>query len=272
MNRIALPTLTLIAAIAAPVGAAAAQDIASASQTVASASETQSAERHAAWTAILAAYVKPSADGLNRFDYGGLAANNADRAALKAYLASFETLDFAALSRDEAFAAWSNLYNALTIDHIVGRYPVKSIRSGYLVGPWKDVTIIADGREVSLDDIEHNILRVQWDDPRVHYAVNCASIGCPNLGTKAWEASTLDADLDIAARAFVNNPRGVKVLNNGVQVSRIYKWFREDFGDSNEGVIAHLKQYAEPELLAQIEANPRIRKHAYDWDLNDIES
>ena len=230
------------------------------------------AERHQAWTAILAAYVRPGADGLNRFDYGGLQSSASDRAALTAYIKGFETLDFETLTGDEAYAAWANLYNAVTIDHILGRYPVRSIRSGHIVGPWKDVKVVADGREVSLDDIEHQILRVEWNDPRVHYAVNCASIGCPNLMTKAWEGATLDAELDKAARAYVNNPRGVTPVRNGLQVSRIYKWFREDFGGTNEGVIEHLKQYAEPALLATIEANPRIRKHAYDWALNDIES
>jgi len=239
-----------------------------------SASETTAElpERHAAWTAILAEYVRPGADGLNRFDYGALKASEADRAALTQYLASFADMDFDALTRDEAFAAWANLYNALTIDHMIGRYPVKSIRSGYFIGPWNEVTIVADGREVSLDDIEHKILRVEWDDPRVHYAVNCASIGCPNLQTRAWEAATLDADLDRAAREFINDPRGVTVRERGgLKVSRIYKWFEEDFGGNEAGVIDHLLQYADDGLAQQIRANADIKRHAYDWDLNDVQ-
>ena len=241
---------------------------------VAASTETDvTTERHAVWTAILSEYVKPNADGVNRFDYGALQNDPEDRAALQAYIAGFETLDFAVLTRDEAFAAWANLYNALTIEHILGRYPVKSIRSGYIVGPWKDVRVMADGREVSLDDIEHEILRAEWSDPRVHYAVNCASIGCPNLLTRAWESATLDTDLDAAARDYVNHPRGVTIRDRGgLKVSRIYKWFIEDFGDSEVGVIDHLKKYAEPGLLAQIEANADIKAHAYDWALNDVES
>ncbi|MEL6753156.1 MAG: DUF547 domain-containing protein [Pseudomonadota bacterium] len=229
-------------------------------------------ERHAAWTAILSTYVQPGEDGLNRFDYGALKANEADRAALTAYLASFETLDFDSLTRDDAFAAWANLYNALTIDHMIGRYPVKSIRSGYIIGPWKRVKTVADGREVSLDEIEHDILRVEWNDPRVHYAVNCASIGCPNLQTKAWEAATLDEDLDRAAREFINTERGVTVRERGgLQVSTIYKWFEDDFGGSEAGVIEHLLQYADDDLAAQIRANADIKRHKYDWDLNDVQ-
>ena len=230
------------------------------------------AELHKPWDEILNTYVVETEDGLNRFDYGGLQANAEDTAKLETYLASFENLDFDTLDEDEQFAAYSNAYNALTIQHIVGRYPVKSIRSGYLVGPWKRVNMVIDGEEVSLDDIEHNILRADFSDPRVHYAVNCASYGCPNLQNEAWFGETLDAKLDDAARDYVNHPRGVTIRRNGtLEVSTIYKWFREDFGGSNDGVIEHLLEYAEPELAAQIEAKPKITKHEYDWSLNDVE-
>ncbi len=230
-------------------------------------------QQHAAWTEILQKYVVEGADGLNSFDYGGLKNNAADSAKLDAYLASFADLDFDALSRDEAFVAWANLYNALTIQHMIGRYPVASIRSGYFLppfGPWKSVSINAGGRDVTLDEIEHGILRADWSEPRVHYMVNCASIGCPNLKSTAWEVATLEDDLDAAAEAYINHPRGVTIRNNGtLQVSTIYKWFRVDFGDSNDGVIEHLLEYASDDLAEAIESNPRITKHAYDWDLND---
>ena len=229
-------------------------------------------ERHTAWTELLGRYVVEAEDGVNRFDYGGLKDNDDDRAALAAYIQSFETLDFDSLTDDEAFAAWANLYNALTIDHMIGRYPVRSIRSGYIIGPWKRVKTVADGREVSLDDIEHKILRVDWDEPRVHYAVNCASIGCPNLQTRAWEAATLDADLDVAASDFVNHPRGVSVRSRGgLKVSTIYKWFKEDFGGNEAGVIEHLLEHANDETRTAIEANRDIRGYDYDWDLNDVD-
>ncbi len=230
-------------------------------------------ELHKPWSELLGAYVSEHSDGVNRFDYGALKDNQADTAKLNAYLDGFADLDFDTLTEPEQFAAYSNVYNALTVKHIVERYPTKSIRSGYIVGPWKRVFTTIDGEERSLDAIEHEILRVEWDDPRVHYAINCAAYSCPNLQTEAWYADTLDTELDRAAREYINDPRGVTIRRNGtLQVSTIYKWFREDFGGSNDSVIDHLLDYAEPELKAQIEAKRRITKHDYDWALNDAKS
>ncbi len=230
-------------------------------------------ELHQPWNEILGTYVVASDDGVNRFDYGALKETPGDVAKLDAYLDVFADLDFDSLTEPEQFAAYSNVYNALTVKHILSRYPTKSIRSGYIVGPWKRVVTRIDGEERSLDAIEHEILRVEWEDPRVHYAINCAAYSCPNLQTEAWFAETLDEELDRAAREYVNDPRGVTVRSNGtLQVSTIYKWFREDFGGSNDGVIDHLLDYAEPDLAAQIKAKRRITKHEYDWALNDVEA
>ena len=227
---------------------------------------------HQAWDDLLGEYVVESDDGVNRFDYGRLKDTAADSAKLDAYLESFANFDVETLDENEQFAAYANIYNALTVQYIVGRYPTKSIRAGFIVGPWKRVFTQINGEELSLDAIEHEILRAEWDDPRVHYAVNCAAYSCPNLQTDAWFGETLDDDLDRAARAYVNDPRGVTIRRNGtLQVSTIYIWVREDFGGSIDGGIDHLIEYAEPELAAQIEAKRRITKHEYDWDLNDVE-
>ncbi|MEZ5945496.1 MAG: DUF547 domain-containing protein [Hyphomonas sp.] len=225
--------------------------------------------RHAAWTALLQTYVSEGADGITRVDYAALKANPADRAALDAYIAGFETMDLSGDS-DEAFAAWANLYNAVTVRYIVSKYPLGSIRDGYLLGgPWKKIKVKAGGDTVSLDDIEHKILRPRFHDPLVHYAINCASYSCPNLQPKAWEAATLMPDLAAAARQYVNSPRGVTVTDKGLVVSSIYDWFRDDFGGSNMAVVNHLLQYGDPELREQIYPNPRIRSYQYDWSLND---
>ncbi|MDP1555998.1 MAG: DUF547 domain-containing protein [Hyphomonas sp.] len=233
--------------------------------------ETQVPAEHADWTRLLKKYVKAGSDGITRIDYAGLAASEKDRAALDAYIARFAEADLSEKS-DANFAAWANLYNAVTVRHIVERYPVKSIKDGYLTGPWKRVTARAGGSEVSLDAIEHRILRKTWGTPDVHYAINCASYSCPNLPHKAWEAASLRQDLDAAARAYVNHPRGVTVTSRGLNVSEIYNWFEEDFGGSKSSVIAHLLEHAEPELAAKIRALPRIVHYQYDWSLNDAEN
>ena len=267
MFKPAISALALSALMTTPM-AASVYAQASPAQTVQTA--TPQASQHADWTALLSKYVKSAEDGINRFDYGGLKANAADSAALDAYIEQFATRDISALSKAEQYVTWVNIYNAKTIQYIRDRYPTKSIRSGYIIGPWKRVFTVVGGEKISLNDIEHEVLRVQWRDPRTHYAVNCASYGCPNLKTTAWEVATLEEDLEAAARAYINHPRGVTIRRDGrLTVSTIYKWFKEDFGKSEANIIAHLSQYAEPDLLAQIKANPDIKNYEYDWSLND---
>lgn len=223
------------------------------------------------WTRLLGTYVREGTDGIARVDYAALKANAADRSALDTYITSFVNRDLSGTDPAD-FAAWANLYNAVTVRHIVERYPVGSIKDGYLFGgPWKKVKVIAGGKEISLDAIEHDILRPRFSDPRVHYAINCASYSCPNLLPKAWEAATLDADLDAAARAYVNHPRGVDPGRNGLTVSSIYDWFEDDFGGSKSAVIDHLLNYADDTLAEEIRANPKIRGYDYDWSLNGTE-
>ena len=221
------------------------------------------------WTRLLGKYVVEGADGVNRVDYAALKASPEDLAALDAYIGSFAAMDLSG-SGPAAFAAWANLYNAVTVRYIVRKYPLGSIRDGSLFGgPWKKIRVEAGGETVSLDEIEHEILRKRFHDPRVHYSINCASWSCPNLQPRAWEAATLDADLDAAARDYINNPRGVTVTDRGITVSSIYDWFEADFGGSKQAVIDHLLTYANPDLATKIRANPRIRRYDYDWSLND---
>ncbi|MEM7528007.1 MAG: DUF547 domain-containing protein, partial [Pseudomonadota bacterium] len=138
---------------------------------------------HGAWGSYLSRYLRTgTSDGVNLFDYAGAAG---DRGALKGYLDAMQKVAPTSLSRDAAMAYWLNLYNAVTIDVVLDAYPVSSIRkvNGGLfnTGPWGDDVIRIEGQDLSLDDIEHGILRPVWRDARIHYGVNCASIGCPNL-------------------------------------------------------------------------------------------
>ncbi len=227
---------------------------------------------HAVWDRLLGAYVIEGSDGVDRVDYDRLRGHADDRAALDGYIAALESQPVSALAPDEQFALWANLYNAVTVRVIVEENPSRSImqiRPGlFSIGPWKAERVTVEGRALSLDDIEHAIMRPQFEAALVHYAVNCASIGCPNIRPRAWRAHTLDEDLDAAARAYVNHPRGVTVTDRGPVISRIYKWYEDDFGGDDSGVIAHLLAYAEPELAQAIRANRRIVRHAYDWALN----
>jgi hypothetical protein len=226
----------------------------------------------ASWDSLLAKYVRTGGDSLNRVDYAGWKANAVDMTALNAVVTAFAAMPVSSLPKPEQFCVWANLYNALTIQVVLGRYPVRSIRdiksNPLALGPWKDKRITVQGARLSLDDIEHNILRKQWREPRVHYSVNCASVGCPNLGRRGWRSESLEADLTIAARAFINSPRGVRVSSPGqVRVSSIYQWFKADFGNTDAGVLAHFRQYAAAPLAAQL-ANARIVGNDYDWSIN----
>jgi hypothetical protein len=228
---------------------------------------------HRAWARLLQLYLRPGDDGVNRFDYG--AVTGGDRQELKAYLAALAAVPVSRLSQGEQMAYWINLYNALTVQVVLDHYPVESIRDIdispglFSRGPWGRKLVTVEGEPLSLDDIEHRILRPIWGDPRVHYAVNCAALGCPNLQPLPFTARTLDRMLDMAAIAFVNHPRGMRVEDGELHVSSIYVWFEDDFGDGDAGVLRHLMAYAGPELAMRLQRLDGIGGDSYDWRLND---
>ncbi len=228
---------------------------------------------HTPWNEILGDYVSVD-DELNNFDYAGLAANAADSKKLKSYLTSMSKLDPRKLTRDQQMAYWINMYNALTIDVVLSEWPVgsiKDIRDGvFTAGPWSRKIATIAGQQVTLNDIEHRILRPIFSDARIHYAVNCASIGCPNLQPVAFTAENTQELLEKGAREFVNSPRGVAVTGSKLTVSSIYEWFQVDFGDNDAGVIKHLRQYASDALAEQLKNITRISRDQYDWRINAI--
>ena len=228
------------------------------------------------WAFILDRYISHNNDGLDngglaQFDYAKLKNTPADMDGLNAYITHMTQQKPSELSRNDAMAYWANFYNALTVQVVTQNYPVKSIRkikSGYRAGPWKRKLVTVEGNELSLDNIEHDILRPTYKTPLVHYMVNCASIGCPNLKATPWQGATLIADQEAAARAYINSSRGVKISDNRLQVSKIYKWFKVDFGDNTAGVLAHLSEYAATDLRAALEGRRKIDKYTYDWAVN----
>ena len=218
---------------------------------------------NAPYNAFLSKYVS-SVNGINLVAYDKV--TPADRAQLQAYIEKLSTMDIEALPRDAEMATWFNLYNAKTIELILENYPTKSIRK--ISNPWKRKRLVVNGKKMSLDDIEHGTVRRKYNEPRVHYAFNCASIGCPNVKRSAWEASTLEADLAQASRDFIASDRGVAVRDGKIIASSIFKWYKKDFGGNEAGILAHLRQYASGSKKAALEATNNINKYDYDWDLN----
>ena len=227
---------------------------------------------HAPWDSFLKNYVRAAPDGVNRLVYGEVSEEG--RRALKAYIAGLAALPIGEYARREQFPYWVNLYNALTVDVVLDHYPVATIMgidisSGWFSnGPWGKKLVEIEGEALSLDDIEHRILRPIWKDPRIHFAVNCASIGCPNLMRAAFTADETEAMLEAATRDYANHPRGAHVANGKLYLSAIFDWYGADFGDE-AAIVEFIRRYAEPPLAAAIGDIARFSDGGYDWALND---
>lgn len=242
---------------------------------------------HAALSALLQRHVRVLRGGqASQVRYGPLAA---DRAALKAYLDTLSAVPeagFAAFSKPQQMAFLINAYNAFTLELILTRWPkLESIKDlgSLLQSPWKPKWVPLLGTKLSLDNIEHDMLRARgrFDDPRVHFAVNCASIGCPALREEAFVADRLDAQLAEQALRFMSD-RSRNRYDPGsgkLQVSKIFDWFGEDFRLGHQGVVslpAFLGRYAD--VLADAPADrDRVRRGQaevaflpYDWNLNHV--
>lgn len=228
---------------------------------------------HTPFARFLDGRVRTGPDGVARFAYGSV--DGEARAVLDSYVESLAATAVSFHDRDEQFAYWVNLYNALTLQVVLDHYPVASIRDiaispGWFTrGPWGRKLVSVEGENLSLDDIEHRILRPIWRDPRIHYVVNCASIGCPDLAATPYRAADLERQLTRAAKTYVNHPRAVAFERGRLVVSSIYHWYRDDFGQGDDGVLAHLRAYADPELAMRLDGVARIDSHRYDWGLND---
>jgi hypothetical protein len=231
---------------------------------------------HGRWDKFLKQFVvAPHPSGITRVRYGVVRADDVSH--LKSYLQAMQAFTISDYNRAEQKAYWINIYNALTVAVILARFPVASIRDinispGFLSrGPWGAKLFSVEGEKLSLDDIEHRILRPIWKDSRVHYAVNCASLGCPNLQPVAFTAENTEMLLEKGAREFINHPRGVTIDKGRLRVSSIYVWFQEDFGRDTEDLIEHWYKYAGPKLAAALEKYSGGLSHDYDWGLNGAE-
>lgn len=179
---------------------------------------------------------------------------------LDAYINQLEQNPPSKSDRLSTMAYWINAYNAYTIKVILDNYPLNSIMdlSGGKI--WDKKWIKIDGRTLSLNDIEHNILRRDFSDARIHFAVNCAAASCPPLWNRAWTAENLETALERRTTTFINDNGYNQISESSVSVSKIFDWYKEDFGN----LIRYLNQYTELDILP----DASIQFNEYDWTLN----
>ena len=233
---------------------------------------------HSAWQIFLDNYLvsnqlnteSSTIAGINLVRYA--AVSKKARGLLNNYLKTLESTAVSSFSRAQQRAFWINLYNASTVNLILEHYPLESITkisfSFFSFGPWDEELLTVEGEELSLNDIEHRILRPIWRDPRIHYALNCASLGCPNLLPQAFTELNTESLLEQGARDYINHPRGADVQNDSIILSKIYEWYQADFGANEAGVLLHLQQYSTKERLKFWPTDELEIEYQYDWRLN----
>lgn len=215
---------------------------------------------HSAWARLLADHV--SEKGL--VDYNGLAR---DQAALDGYLAALAGVSHRDLPPRERFAFLINAYNAWTVWFILTQWPdIESIKDlgSLFSSPWKRKIVRLNDGTYTLDNLEHDMLRPEFKDPRIHFAVNCASKGCPPLLTRPYTGADIDARLNEATAKAINDPDRTLIRDGALYVSRIFDWYGEDFDD----VAAFVRRHAKEPLKSRIRDGMPIHYLDYDWSLN----
>jgi Protein of unknown function, DUF547 len=217
-----------------------------------------------------------------RVDYQRLVAARAELDRVAASFDAAGTADLGQWPRHEQMAYWINTYNVFTLRAIADHYPIRgrwwsraprnSIRQ--IDGVWTTLRWRAAGRALTLDQIEHEILRPVFKDPRVHLAINCASVGCPPLAEEPYVAARLDAQLDAAARRYLATPQGLQIEGARVKVSSIFKWYGADFGTpADRAVLAFVARFAPPAASRVASSEGATLEFLdYDWSLNDVAS
>jgi len=225
----------------------------------------ENADLHKTWDTLLQKYVKNG-----QVNYKGFAR---DVKLLDGYLEKLDKTDVSSFSREEKLAFWINAYNAFTVKLILEHYPVKSIRK--ISRPWSRRIWKAAGDTLSLDDIEHKILRKELKEPRIHFAIVCASIGCPNLQSFAFGGARVNEQLGRAAAEFFSSRKHFYFETGGdkvtIFISKIFSWFGEDFGDKKEQRVDFILRFlgkADAEKIKKA-SSVRMKYLRYNWDLNE---
>ncbi len=209
-----------------------------------------------------------------RVDYAGL---KNDEAKLDSYLDTIATVDFATLDQDAKLALLINAYNAYTLKLILEHYPgIESIKD--LDSPWKTKRYVVAGHKLSLDDIEHGLIRPFFEDSRIHFAVNCASLGCPPLAPWPYEGAKIDEQLDQAARRTLQDDRYARVEDGKLELTSVMNWYRDDFvsdefSPSAQTLPMYAAKYGGDEIRQLVDEHggePAVGFLEYDWALNDV--
>ena len=226
---------------------------------------------HHSWSMLLGRYV----DEQGNVDYAGWQKSTEGLQALDAYLNHLSQADLdTQASRPARMAFWINAYNAVTMRGILREYPTTSIQNhvsrfgGYNI--WRDLLLLVDGKPYSLGQMEHDILR-PMQEPRIHFAIVCASRGCPRLLDEAYTPARLEDQLTLGARSFFADPTKFRYESetNTIYVSPILNWYASDFGSNQREQFKTIAPFLPSDEARRITAQPRVRFLDYDWSLND---
>ncbi len=209
-----------------------------------------------AWDKILQSHVTKS----GVVDYQGIKADPA----FPKVIQLFENTDVSSMSQAEAKVFWINAYNLFTIKLIVDNYPVKSITDIAGGKPWDKKFIHINGKTYSLNNIENDILRKKYHDPRIHFAINCASYSCPPLYNRAFFVGSEDNILNMLAKNFVNDSKRNKLSPTSIQISPIFDWYKDDFVKKGT-IISFLNHYSN----TKIHDDAKVSYMTYNWSLNN---
>jgi hypothetical protein len=223
---------------------------------------------HSLFNRILSEYV----DDKGLIDYNGIAKDRN----FNAYMDSLKNADVNSLTRDGQLAFWINAYNAVTIEKVIRWKPKKSVRETLVPGVWISTKFfttrenVVAGKKMSQDDIENDILRKQFHDPRIHFAIICASMGCPPIPKFAYTGEMVQSQLESETRKYLNSPRGTRIdrAKNTLYISKVFEWFGDDFVKAAGSVMNFIKPYLNEETLVFLNRNPKIDYIEYNWALN----
>lgn len=210
---------------------------------------------HKQWNDLLQKHVSSKGN----VDYKGF---KKDAAALQSYLDLLaKNLPQKSWSKNSVLAYWINAYNAYTVKLILDNYPIKSIKK--IDSPWDKQFFTLGNKKYSLGEIEHKILR-KMNEPRIHFAINCASFSCPNLANEAYTETALEKQLETAAKSFVNDKTKNTITADKAEISSIFDWFSGDF-KTNGTLINFLNKYS----TTKIDKNAKVKYKEYNWNLNE---